>query len=514
VLHSKKVRKTDMKKHVKNIAIAAASVAILIGSGCRKQLDVNNNPNIATAITPDLLLPSAEVNLAVAMGVDVHTTSCMWAEYWTQSPTASQYRDVEQYQPSGGDFDREWGQFYSATLADLHKMEQAAVAVQRPQYIAISKLLQAYTFQVITDAWGDVPFRDALRGETDQGVILAPKYDKQALIYDSLIAMVDEGLAIINPADAKRPTTDDVIFGGNMTSWRKFGNTLKLKIFMRLSEVNPTKAQAGITALVGSGAQFLTATDNAQVAFFATAGNRNPLAGEFTALNYTQNQVASSTAIDSLNRNNDPRIGFFYDVAYDGICNEYGYLGIRQGDYNLSASTLVSAPGPTTGANGNFSCNANYAAARRAPVRLLMGYESLFLQAEAVARYGAGTLTADSLFHAAIRANFTHLGATAASATSYIGSSYWAKYPTGGTVDQQVRHIITQKWFSMCGIQGFESWTEFRRTGYPNFLVPSVNGFLGGQLPSRFPYPNTELTRNTNFPGQPVLTAKVYWDVK
>lgn len=504
-----------MNKLIKGIAVTGACAVLLTaGEGCRKQLDVNTNPNITTTITPELLLPSAEVNLAVAMGVDIQTTGSFWAEYWTQAPSSSQYKDLEQYQPTGSEFDREWAQFYSGALEDLKKMAQAAQAVNKPQYIAISKLLTAYTFQVITDGWGDVPFTEALRGETSEGEILNPKFDPQALIYDSLIAMTDQGLALINTADTRRPGTDDLIFGGNMANWRKFGNTLKLKLYIRLSEVNQSKAQSGVTALMAGGpGLFLGAADNAMVTFVSTSGNRNPLSGEITALNYTQNQVASATSVDSLNRNNDPRVGVFFDPAYDAICNEKGYIGLRQGDYNASASTLVSAPGPTTGANGNFSCNSNYSAARRAPVRLLMGYESLFLQSEGAARYSAGTATADSLFRAGVRASFVHLSLTAAQANSYIAAAYWGKFPATGTVPQKVRHIITQKWFSMTGLQGFEAWTESRRTGYPDFLVPSVNSFLGNKLPARFPYPNTELTRNSKFPGQKQVIDRVYWDI-
>lgn len=503
-----------MNTFVKAVAFTGFVTALSLSIGCRKQLDVNTNPNIATEVSPDLLLPSAEVNLAVAMGVDIQTTGSFWAEYWTQSPSASQYKDLEQYQPTGSDFDREWAQFYSGTLEDLKKMNQIAAATQRPQYVAVGKLLMAYTFQVITDAWGDVPFTEALRGEVSEGQILNPRYDQQAMIYDSLISMTNEALSMISLTDTRKPGTDDLIFRGNMTSWRRFGNTLKLKLYLRLSEVNPTKARAGLTATLAAG-NFLTAAENAQLTFVSTSGNRNPLSGEITALSYTQNQVASATAIDSLNRNNDPRTGVFYDQAYDAICNEYGYVGLRQGDYNQSPSLLLSAPGPTTGANGNFSCNSNYLAARTAPVRFLMGYESLFLQAEAVARTGTPSngAGADSLFGAAIRANFVHLGLTSAAANSYIASSYWGRYPVGSAVQDQIRHIITQKWFSMTGLQGFEAWTEFRRTGYPSFLVPSVNSFLGNNFPKRFPYPNTELTRNSNFPGQRQVSQPVYWDV-
>jgi hypothetical protein len=498
------------------LAFAALIVMSVTTESCRRQLDINTNPNSATQVTPELLLPTAEVEIATALGVDVHTNGNFWAQYWTQNPSSSQYKDIEQYQPSGSDYDREWSQFYSA-LEDLKKMGEAATTAQKPQYVAISKLLTAYTFQIVTDAWGDVPYREALAGELQSGQILSPHFDPQALIYDSLISTVNQGLALINtsPTAPGRPGTDDLIFGGNMTNWRKFGNTLKLKLYMRLSEVEPAKAQAGIAALVNGTTPFLDSNLNAQVNFVSTSGNRNPLSTEIQALGFTPNQVASRTSIDSLQANDDPRLAVFYEPAFDGICNEKGFIGLRQGNYNAPAGTLVSLPGPTTGGNSDVSCTVSAVAARRAPVRLLMGYESLFLQAEAVARgWASPGRTAESLFNSAVRGNFVHLGLTAADANTYLASSYWGRYPTAGGVQQQVRHIITQKWFSMTGIQGFEAWTEWRRTGYPDFFEISVTSLIGNRYPVRFLYPSTELTRNSNFPGQKQVYDRVYWDVR
>ena len=94
-----------------------------------------------------------------------------------------------------------------------------------------------------------------------------------------------------------------------------------------------------------------------------------------------------------------------------------------------------------------------------------------------------------------------------------IPPGYWAIYPTTGTVADKLRFIITQKWFSMCGNQGFEAWTEYRRTGYPDFLVHSPNSLIGSAFPKRFMYPTSESTRNSSFPGVQPVAAKVWWDL-
>ena len=77
----------------------------------------------------------------------------------------------------------------------------------------------------------------------------------------------------------------------------------------------------------------------------------------------------------------------------------------------------------------------------------------------------------------------------------------------------KIRHIVTQKWFSMCGNQGFEAWTEWRRTGYPDFLIISVNSLIGTQRPARFLYPTDEINLNSNFPGLQTVEKRVWWDV-
>jgi hypothetical protein len=133
--------------------------------------------------------------------------------------------------------------------------------------------------------------------------------------------------------------------------------------------------------------------------------------------------------------------------------------------------------------------------------------ESYFLQAEAAAR---GWLAGDvrALYEQGITASFASYDVTPG---AYITTAV-AAFPATGLA-AQLKAIITQKYFAMNGNQGFEAWSEWRRTGYPDFFVQSVESSLTpGQFPQRFLYPNTELTRNPNFPGAKVVTDKVWWD--
>ena len=494
------------------LIMSAALAALLLGTtSCRKYLDVNTNPNVAQNVTPQLLLPSAQLAIGSAIGVDMDINGSIWVEHWTQSTAAGQYKYLEQYQPTANKYDRVWALFYSQALPDLKQMQKLATASNQPQYRAIGMILTAYTYQLITDAWGDVPYSQALKGQPEDGNILSPAYDRQSAIYDSLIAMVDGGIALINPADANGPSTDDLIYGGNMTKWKKFAYTLRLKMFMRLSEVAPAKAQAGAAAtMAAAGASgFIDLSSEGQINYYTTAGNQNPLYLETKFLG--QNPVASATCVDSMKGNNDPRLTVFYQPPTTTVTVINGQ---RQGISVLPAATAaaVAIPANITGA-------VTGAGGATAPVKLITSYESKLLQAEAAARGWSSASGSDSaLFRAGIVSNFLAYGVDTSTAAvkTYLSTSYWGgRYPVNGTTQQKVRHIITQKWFCMNGNQGFEAWTEWRRTGYPDFLVLSASPSRQlDVLPTIFLYPDVEVSRNAAFPGQHVLTNKVYWDIQ
>ena len=536
-------------KHIKSIIGATfLGGVILLGTGCKKYLDVNTNPNVAQDVPVELLLPSAQIFLGSSLGVDLQINGSFWAQYWTQSPASSQYKIFDRYSPTSSTYDRVWQLLYSSALTDLDQVEKKGLAGNQRQYVGVAKVLKAYAFQVIADGWGDVPFTQALKGLPEDGGITAPAYDPQATVYDGIAKLVQDGRALLASADSNGlKLGGDLIYGGDLTKWQQFANTLELKIYLRLSERDPGKAQAGVTNIMTNakrGAGFINGVSDAQINYATTAGNQNPLYSEMAGLNKVQNIVGSKTVIDPMNANNDYRLYAFFNPINTGA-----FAGIAQGNYTISSSTQVSIPNASTGADVSSAKQSNSALA---PVKFITSYESYFLQAEAVAR-GWGSGDAEILFGNGIRANFFAYASTYAGLNikladvgdssangfpikgpinlsadyayySYTvadtlfdeGPSDWAQYPTGGTLQQKLRHIITQKWFSMTGNQGFEAWTEWRRTGYPDFFVVSDQTALPKTkafLPRRFFYPDVEVQRNLNFPGQKLITDRVNWDI-
>jgi Starch-binding associating with outer membrane len=494
-------------------------LAIVCATSCKKYLNDNLNPNVAHTATVQALLPTGQMYIASPLGVDLEVTGSIWGQYWTQDPGAEQYRNLEQYLPTTSTFETPWDNLYLA-LQNLQEMQKVAVAENKKPYVAIALLMKAYTFQLITDAWGDAPYTQALQATQGNSY---PKYDVQKTIYGGMLGLVDSASTIIGSIKANDPNlpgSDDLIYAGNMAEWQKFANTLKLRMLLRLAYIDPATAATGIASLppAGSSSYISLNTDEAQIHFYNSAGNKNPFYAEGVGLGYTQNVVASSTCINVMGAENDPRIGVFFEPTNDGT-----YVGIPQGQYDaVVAAGFFSIPSPYVAGDVNDPTSAT------APVKFLSCYESYFLQAEAVARGWLTGASDSALYYAGIQANFEDYntafnasynatsgfyGDTALSA--YLaGGGQFATYPTDSSVEGKIHWIVTQKWFSMCGNQGFEAWTEWRRTGYPNFFTYSYNSLIGKQFPKRFIYPASEVTQNVNFPGLVPVTTNVWWGIR
>ena len=489
--------------------IMAVALSTIVITGCKKDfLDINQNPNAPERVDIKDVLPSAELAIGHVIGNNFQIYGCLWAGYWTQNPYSSQYKTIEQYSPAASDFDSPWRLCYSDALADLSFVVKKGTELNKMQYVACAKILQAYTFQILTDNFGDIPFSEALQGESG---ILAPKYDAQKDVYDGIIKLLNDGIALIDVNATNGPTTNDLLLGGDMAMWKKFANTLKLRVYLRMAYVDPAKASLGVGSL--SGVSFLgeinDVVKDVKIKYTTSPGGTNPLYSVFSETSNTQNLVASQNCLYAMY--SGPTIDssdFRMTVFYDTIPGP-DYDAIKQGFYTSSVPvSKISLPHPNTGAN---SLKASSAAA---PVKLMSDYESLFLQAEAVARgWMAGN--AKTLYEDGIKANYFAYGLSTTQYNLYMAGPYTKPaYPTAGTIANQIEAIITQKYYSMCGNQGNEAWVEFRRTGFPSFMLPSVKSIIGlGKWPNRMFYPSTELTRNPNVPSQHLIYGKVWWDV-
>lgn len=486
-----------MKKNITyKLSLVAAFFALLVTS-CKKDfLDVNQNENFPEQVDVKYALPAAQAYLGYTMGNQLAIAGGFWGQYWTQGPNANQYAQLDQYIYTSSEADRPWEALYSGTLKDLDFIyEKSKSDPAKQNYGAIARILQVYTYQVVVDAWGMAPFREALKGSDN----VSPKFDKEELVYDSLAVWIDEGLNLLDDTKAA-PGSEDLVYGGNLLSWYKFGNTLKLKLFLRQAAVRPSVAALGIS---NTDPVFLEEGDDAYLKYNNAKFQQNPL---YTTANIglqtTSNIFASKSITDYMYATNDTlRLADFFNPNSVGIFN-----GLLQGEGKLLGGNQSDA---------NFSLPGDEIVGATAPVYLMTASEAMFLQAEAVAR---GYLSGNdkNLYEAAITAswdNWTVSSQDPAALSDFLASDS-VNYANATTTDQKLRLILTQKWVAMCGNQNFEAWTEERRTGYPDFLKPSVTSVLAnGVFPARLVYPSDEVTGNSNFPGVKQVDEKIWWDV-
>lgn len=469
-------------------------------SGCKKFLDINQDPNKPSTADPNLLLPVSQAAVGMVVGNYFQVYGGIWGQYWTQSPNSGQYKSIDRYNDGNTAFDQPWNRIYTKALINAQLIIDSKVGgVEQTKGIAY--LTKAYTFQLATDAFGDIPVGDAL-----QSVNLSPKYIPQAAVYDSIFTYIDKGIALIGVANViKPPGAQDIVFQGDMKQWKAFANTLKLRAYLRLTNIAPAKASAGIAALYATNPVFLTS--DAFIKYIATGGNDNPLYNEMVGLGKTQNLVASSTAVNQFVANSDPRVLKFYTLLPDSTT----VTSIAQGTFAQFPGADVSLPSALVGGSPNNPLSAV------APVKLISASESYFLQAEAVAR-GYATGDVNALFIKGITESFTAAGITDATVVAnYIATARDGQLAltAAASPEAKVKVIITQKYYAMCGFQGFEAWSEYRRTGYPDFLVISKAAAAGTTIPPRrMLYPNSESVTNLNFPGSIPLNVPVWWGKK
>lgn len=480
-----------MKRGYIKLTLGALAIFTLAATGCKRFLDINDNPNAPENAQVSLILPSAQAGISFVLGGQFQIYGNIWSQYWTQNFGASQYRAIDQYQPGASDFDWPWSNLYSSSLEDLEMILKEGRSEKNKQYAAIALIMKAYNYQMLTDAFGDVPLKEATKGDGN----LNPKYDTQKEVYDSIFKYIDEAQALIDPESAYLPGADDLIFGGDMEQWDKFANTLKLRAYLRLLDVDKAKAEAGIKAVVAK-KNFLEG--DAAVKYSGSGDNQNPVYSEIVQLQFTSNLLASATCVDTMNKLQDPRVSVFYQpLAATGKVTP-----IVQGGFALITTGSYSTPSFVVGARYSNGKSA------MAPVKFISGAESYFLQAEASAR-GYGGNDAASLYAQGISASFSSYDIAEG---TYVADRV-AAFPAAAA--DRIRDIITQKYFAMCGNQGFEAWTEWRRTGYPGFLIKSkASIYNDNSMPQRFLYPVSEVTNNGNYPGSKLLTDKVWWDTK
>jgi hypothetical protein len=473
-----KGKQPTMRKYIQGFAVLALAA---VTASCQKDLTgINKNPNNPEVVPAKFLMVPAV--RAVGTNSGAGALGYRMTGVWAQHIAEMQYADEDRYNFRSEDITTYWNAIYINALFNLNKIIEMD---ESPNQVAVAMILRAQQYQIATDLWGDIPFTEALKGDKlpADGGTSTPAYDKQSDIYAALLKDLKDAAAML---DASKPVfvpaNHDQIYLSDVAKWKKFANSLRLRVAMRLSEVDPGRAQSEFQDALGGGV-FTSNADNAVVRYTTDANTRHPVyTNALTRDDYAMSKslVDAMTNGDATGRafaQHDPRLSIFAtqtvaDTAYRGHQN-----GLRD-NHGISFGTL-SRIGDRWRKSGG------------AGDAVIMSYaEVLFLQAEAAARGWGGDATA--LSNDAISASMTYYGIEQAEVDAYLTAHpEWALDAAGST---PLRQIGIQKWIALF-MNGPEAFTEWRRTGYPE-LKAGPDAGNGGQIIRRLIYPSSEQSYN------------------
>lgn len=488
------------KKSLKSIKYGFVLLMVILIAGCDGFLDVNDDPNAATEAPGDLLFVEAAVTLQSNRNIELGPATSFFAQTWASNGTASVFLNPDRYIIGSSNFTvtNSWGAFYPNVLNNLELFINDAEESDpvRNNAIAQARLLQAYTFYVLTALWGDVPFSEALSEE-----IQNPVFDAQENVLRGILTRIDEALNRINPDETAPSITDgDVFYNGNMEQWRRFGNSLKLRVLMLLYNED-SSVGSEIQALINNPDLVRDNSDNFEFPYTTANGNENQvyqLHADF-ASGQPSFIYGSETLIDLMNSVDDPRRATYFDEApvFDEDGNQIGtqgYIGRKNGapfasEYSLIGANIIRP---------DF------------PGRILTASETLFHEAEFLANNGdpgGARLKLQEGIEASI-SYFNGLpGAVSEMEKNMYVNAILADFDAASSEDK-IR-IITEQHFIDVFEKTPENWTLWRRTKTPELQLPQSAQL--GTLIRRLPYPSTEASSNPNTPDPMPTRDEPMW---
>ncbi len=512
--------------------IVLLTVAILGTAGCDELsnlTDINENPNAPTSLSPEFLLPSLIRGLADKL-VGENNIDLPRVSLFVQHFARIQYASTDRYD-LGTDFGSCcWNDFFTLSgdppngvFVLAQNVLNGAIEVGDANQTAVAKILKAYAVHNLVDLYGDAPYFDAVKGGAEEAII-RPAYDAQSAIYDDMLAELTAASSMINTGASGFPG-GDLMYSGDMDKWRRFANSLRLRLAMRMSEANPGKAQTEAAAAVAAGVME-DASHSAALWYSAAAPDQNPMwvgfverPGDYRPAKYF---------IDEMLVRDDPRVRLHADAAVDAL-PELVYRGMPNGlnddrgfdDADERDFDFVSVVGA-------------WHLRPDAPAFFMEYAETLLLQAEAADRGWIGG-SAQDLYEAGITAAMmVYADGTAADAGAFVTpavpgitqaeiDAYLAgpmvAWDGGGIGGESNRSLIYRAYWFQLWDQGIEAYSKYRRTNVPH-LIPGTDAF-NALVPVRFPYPRSEQTFNeTNVlsaisanGGDDAWDSRVWWDV-
>ncbi|MBD0375178.1 MAG: SusD/RagB family nutrient-binding outer membrane lipoprotein [Flavisolibacter sp.] len=507
-------------KKILNYSLIAV---LFFTASCDKNFDeINRNKTAPISIDPVFQLNNALINISFS------GTTLMYEVGIVQqivTPNSGVLTGANFNQDNRSNTQVDWQGWYRNVIRNTRDVISRTKDVPaQSNLMNMARIVQAYGFMLLTDTYGDIPYKQGGVGYLDQNFF--PAYDPQQEIYTDLIKELTEASAALNATG--KVETGDVLYGGNIAQWKKFGYSLLLRAGMRLSKVDAAKAQQVVQTAVQGG----VITSNADNAVLKHTSDYQQ--GMGSTLNSTEaaNFYLAEPFVNYLKSTNDPRLSAIAirykgaksgpeQVPAIGTTNPADQIGMPLG-YDNAGITAVAASKGLASFYDFSQLDRRRMAKVSAPVFYVTAAQTNLLLAEARFRGWITTGTTEGYYNAGVRAHMEQLASY--DPGSAVPASAIDAYLAANPFDpsKALEQINTQYWIASF-LNGPEAWANFRRSGFPN-LAP--NPFPGKDLKTeafirRLTYPNSEISVNKqNYEaavarmGPDILDTRVWWDKK
>ena len=481
-----------------------AGICVLLLS-CTADFDeINTNPNQPESVMPGSLIPNIIRTVVSDQVGDSWSPGNLVVQYTAEirDPGADRY--------VWGSFGT-WNTMYNI-LRDVNNVIQAGRDMNQPNIEAVGLIMKSYIYQILTDCYGDIPYSEAQKGKSDQVYFVA--YDPQEEVYAGLLSDLRQANSLL--AEEAGAIDGDILYDGDVLKWKKFANSLQLRLLMRQSnQIDPSQEIANIINNPNDFPIMESNDDNAVLEYLNASPNLFPIAN--TREGSWLDRRLSKTFADKLNEINDPRLPIFAqptNASLEAFNNGEGPLvwaGVRNGETDENLGSNIDDEVSQLGS----IYYVQQGSAVPADGLILTYAEVQFILAEAISKgYVEGDAAA--AYESGIRASVEYYGSV--SGENIVVTDAYLSDPNVQFNDDNALELIgVQKWINFY-FNGLEGWFEWRRTGIPELNAAIVNA-NNDVIPVRFQYPIDQQTLNeTNYQmaisnqGSDDINTKVWWD--
>jgi len=500
-----------MKTRIYKYSLLTFAIVIIFTACKRNLTELNVNPNEVTYVNPALLFKQSLKDGAGSYNTDVNVEQWGLMTWMMYMAPKGGHSPGEEYVIPGGK-DGFWDEQFSNALVGIQEtLNLYSDSVKYTNEIAIAKIWKVFLFHRMTDLWGEVPYSEALRGYDD--LIYLPKYDSQQEIYFHFLDDLKASSSAIDEANPLSTPDADLIYSGDLHKWRLFANSLRLRLAINIKFIAPEKYNEVLKEL--EQAEFFTKNDDS-AHFPFNEEKKNHLYETFFTNQGTVQNNPSKFLVDMLQQKNDPRAAVFFQKTELSLAQPWLYPEYK-GVPNLLANN--SETWSSYDSNwGDISKIGTWFLRAETPGVIMSYSEVCFLKSEA-ALDGFFPQSSDFYLKEGIKANmnfYTEYGEIEHEISEQKITNYISNL-SGSTLED----IIMQKWISFAFENGFQAYSEYRRTGYPVLLNFNNTPIDNSIFPVRLPYPTSEITLNSENYNNAVSRqgtdnefTKLWWDVE